>query len=154
VVNNDNLTNTLGGLLTFLLVVFVFRFRQEGERAPAPGWTAAIVAALGLLVLTKASTMPLALAAVVAIAGTRSSWRDRLSMLGVTTGSALAVCGWWLVQNQFRYGDPLAHRASIDYLGPIGGIGARVFGSPPIFQLLFVDVPAKVYDSFCYNSGW
>ena len=155
VVNNDNLANTFGGLLTLLLVVFVLRYTPQGEHERERlWWTAAIGATVGLLVLTKASTIPLALAAVVAIVILRSSWRSLVTMLAVAAGSALAVCGWWLVQNQVRYGDPLAHRASIDYLGPIGGIGARVFGTPPILQLLFVDVPAKVYHSFWYNSGW
>src|SRR5262245_18983465 len=155
VVNNDNLANTLGGLLTVLLVTFVLRFsgRETRERGLL-WWTAAIGAVLGLLVLTKASTMPLALAVLVAVVVARPSWRDRVGALAVAAGSALAVGGWWLVQSQVRYGDPLAQGASIDYLGPIGGIGGRVFGTPPIFQLLFVDVPEKVYHSFWYNSGW
>jgi 4-amino-4-deoxy-L-arabinose transferase-like glycosyltransferase len=154
VVNNDNLANTFGGLLTLLLVAFVLRYTPRGEHERGLWWTAAIGATVGLLVLTKASTIPLALAAAVAIVIVRSPWRSLVTMLAVAAGSALAVCGWWLVQNQVRYGDPLAQRASIDYLGPIGGIGARVFGTPPILQLTFVDVPAKVYHSFWYNSGW
>jgi 4-amino-4-deoxy-L-arabinose transferase-like glycosyltransferase len=155
VVNNDNLANTLGGLLTLLLVVFVLRYTPLGEHERGRlWWTAAIGATLGLLVLTKASTIPLALAAVVAIVILRSSWRSLMTMLAVTAGSALVVCGWWLVQNQVRYGDPLAHRASIDYLGPIGGLGPRVFRTPPMLRLLFADVPATVYHSFWYNSGW
>jgi hypothetical protein len=155
VVNNDNLANTLGALLTLLLVVLVLRNRTRSDyESGRLWWTAAIGATLGFLVLTKASTIPLALAAVVAIIILRSSWQSRVTMLAVAAGSALAVCGWWLVQNQVRYGDPLAHSASIDYLGPIGGIGARAFGTPPILGLLFVDVPAKVYHSFWYNSGW
>jgi 4-amino-4-deoxy-L-arabinose transferase-like glycosyltransferase len=155
VVNNDNLANSLGGLLTLLLVVFVLRFSPQGEpQRGRPWWMAAIGATLGLLVLTKASAIPLAVAAVVAIVIVRTSWRSLVTMLAVAAGSASAVCGWWLVQNQVRYGDPLAHQASIDYLGPIGGIGARVFGTPPMLRLLFVDVPAKVYHSFWYNSGW
>jgi Dolichyl-phosphate-mannose-protein mannosyltransferase len=155
VVNNDNLASTFGGLLTLLLVAFVLRYAPQGEHERGRlWWTAAIGATVGLLVLTKASTIPLALAAVVAIVILRSSWRRLVTMLAVAAGSALAVCGWWLVQNQVRYGDPLAQRASTDYLGPIGGIGARVFGTPPILRLLFVEVPAKVYHSFWYNSGW
>ena len=31
--------------------------------------------------------------------------------LAVCTGVALALCGWWLVRNVMRYGDPLAGRA-------------------------------------------
>src|SRR5262245_45375558 len=155
VVNNDNLANTLGGLLTVLLVAFVLRYTPEGRHERRRlWWTAAIGATVGLLVLTKASTIPLALAAVVAIVILRSPWQKLVTMLAVAAGSSLAVCGWWLIQNQVRYGDPLAHRASIDYLGPIGGIGARVFGTPPMLGLLFVDVPAKVSHSFWYNSGW
>jgi hypothetical protein len=70
---------------------------------------------LGLLVLAKASTIPLAFAVMIAIVATRSSWRERESMLAVAAGSTLAACGSWLVQNQVRYGDPLAHRASTHY---------------------------------------
>jgi 4-amino-4-deoxy-L-arabinose transferase-like glycosyltransferase len=157
VLNNDNLANALGGLLTLLAVVFVVRAPDAGSRAQL-WWTAALGAVLGLLVLTKLSTAPLAGGIVVAVLVTIGAWRERVKWLAVAAGSTLAVCGWWLVQNQVRYGDPLAARASHDYLEPIGGLGGNLaklgVGDLNPFQRIFVDVPRNVYHSFWYDSGW
>jgi Dolichyl-phosphate-mannose-protein mannosyltransferase len=161
VVNNDNLANALGGLLTLLAVTLVVRGRAENSRVRL-GWTAALGGTLGLLVLTKLSTLPLVIGVVVAILVTTSSLRERVKLLGVAAGSSLAVCGWWLIQNQLRYGDPFAARASHDYLEPIGGLGGRIvngrivlgIGGRNPFELAFVEVPRTVYQSFWYNSGW
>jgi Dolichyl-phosphate-mannose-protein mannosyltransferase len=161
VVNNDNLANALAGLLTFTTVTFVVRARAESPHIRLV-WVAALGGTLGLLVLTKLSTLSLVLGVVVAIAVTSSSLRERVKLLGVAAAADLAVCGWWLVQNQVRYGDPFAARAAHDYLGPIGGIGGHFVGgrlvlgpdtSNPL-KLLIVEVPSNVYRSFWYISGW
>jgi Dolichyl-phosphate-mannose-protein mannosyltransferase len=161
VVSNDNLANALGGLLTLLAVVFVLRAPDAGSRARL-WWTAALGAVLGLLVLTKLSTFPLVGGVVVAVVVAVRPWRERAQMLCVAAASTLAVCGWWLVQNQVRYGDPLAARASNDYLEPIGGLGLHLVngrlvlgpGERNLFGLLLIDVPRNVYHSFWYDSGW
>jgi 4-amino-4-deoxy-L-arabinose transferase-like glycosyltransferase len=161
VVNNDDLANALGGLLTLLAVVFVVRAPTTRSRARL-WWTAALGAVLGLLVLTKVSTLPLAVGVVVAVLVSSRSWRERAKLLAVAASSTLAVCGWWLVQNQVRYGDLLAARASRAYLVLIGGLGGHVVdgrlvlgpaGGHPL-ERIFVDVPRRVYYSFWYDSGW
>ena len=161
VVNNDNLANALGGLLTLLAMLFVVRAPLGGSRTWL-WWAAALGAVLGLLVLTKLSTFPFAAGVVVAVLVTVRSWRERAKVLCVAAGSALAVCGWWLVQNQVRYGDPVAARVSHDYLERIGGLGGRfvngrvVHGTTGLnlFNVVLVDVPRKLYDTFWYDSGW
>jgi 4-amino-4-deoxy-L-arabinose transferase-like glycosyltransferase len=161
VISNDNLANALGALLTLLAVVFVVRSPHADSRARL-SWAAALGAVFGLLVLTKVSTVALVSGVIVAVFIGVRSWRERVTTLGVAAASTLTVCGWWLVQNQIRYGDPLAARRSHDYLEPIGGLGGRVVngrlalgpGDRNPFKLFLIDVPRNVYHSFWYDSGW
>jgi 4-amino-4-deoxy-L-arabinose transferase-like glycosyltransferase len=161
VVNNDNLANALGGLLTLLAVVFVVRSSDAGSRARL-WWAAAVGAVFGLLVLTKLSTVALAGGVMVAVLIGVRSWRERVKTLCVAAASTLTVCGWWLVQNQIRYGDPLAARRTHDYLESIGGLGGHIVngrlalgpGDRNPLKLFLFDVPRNVYHSFWYNSGW
>jgi 4-amino-4-deoxy-L-arabinose transferase-like glycosyltransferase len=144
-----------------LTVTFVVRARAQNSRVRL-WWTVALGGVLGLLVLTKLSTLPLAIGVVVAILVTNTSLREPVKLFAVAAGSSLAVCGWWLVQNQIRYGDLFAARASHNYLERIGGLGGRVvngkfvpgIGGRNPFELIFVEVPRNVYQSFWYNSGW
>jgi 4-amino-4-deoxy-L-arabinose transferase-like glycosyltransferase len=123
---------------------------------------AALGAVFGLLVLTKVSTIALVTGVIVAVLIGVRSWRERVTTLGVAAAATLTVCGWWLVQNQTRHGDPLAARRSHDYLEPIGGLGGRLVngrlalgtGDRNPFTLFLIDVPRNVYHSFWYDSGW
>ena len=146
-VTNDNLVNVLGALLVFLAVryaLFPSRWRMV-----------AVGVVFGLLVLTKLSTLPIAITIVV-LALMVKGWRKRLEFAAVGFGSALVVCGWYLIQNTVRYGQPLAQTDSSRYLAIIGGLGT-IFGpyhvSDPV-NLVVVQVPRRIVDSFWYQSGW
>lgn len=147
-VTNDNLVDLLGAL--FVLLALRYALGPSRWRMVAVGGT------LGLLVTTKLSALPIALVIVV-LASMVSDWRRRAEFAALGFGSALVVCGWYLVQNTVRYGDPLARTASARYLSVVGGLGTA-FGQPyrvtdPL-RLVFVDVPDRIVRSFWYQSGW
>lgn len=143
-VTNDNLVNTLGAALAY-----------AGVRAAQPRgrlWVVVVAGLLGLLVITKLSALP-ALMVVVPILRTRTGWRQRGRMLAGTIAVILAVSGWYLVQNDIRYGDPLALSASKQYLEPIGGLGT--FGPYVVrdpVRLVVYDVPSRIWWEFWHAS--
>lgn len=146
-VTNDNLVNALGALFVFLAVRYAL--------SPSRWRMVSIGVVFGLLVLTKLSTLPIAIAIVV-LALMAQGWRQRAEFAVFGFGSSLIVCGWYLIQNTVRYGQPLAQTDSGRYLALIGGLGT-VFGpyhvSDPI-HLVLVQVPHRIVDSFWYQSGW
>jgi hypothetical protein len=147
-VTNDNLVDLLGALF----VLFALRFAI----APSRLGMVAVGGTFGLLVATKLSALPLALA-ILALAWMVAGWRRRVEFAALGFGSAFVVCGWYLIQNTVRYGDPLARTASARYLSDVGGLGVA-FGQPyrvtdPL-HLVFVEVPQRIVSSFWYQSGW
>ena len=151
VINNDNLSNALGSLLTLVVVIMVV---QVGAAWRIQVWRAAALGGLcGALVLTKVSTLPMALgAAVVVVVAAGGSWRRRFQLLVVICGVGLVVCGWWLVQNQVRYGDPLATNPPKAYLEQARG--RSLPASDISLEQAFVTIPRGVYKSFWYTSGY
>ena len=147
-VTNDNLVDLLGSLF----VLFALRYALSPSR-----WGMVLVGGtFGLLVTTKLSALPLALA-IVALACIVAGWRRRVEFAALGFGSTFVVCGWYLIQNTVRYGDPLARTASARYLSYVGGLGVA-FGQPyrvadPL-HLVFVEVPKRIVTSFWYQSGW
>ena len=146
-VTNDNLVNLLGAILAFLAV----RYVREPTR-----WRIAWVGAIfGLLVITKLSALPVGLV-IVSLAFMVTGWKRRIEFLGTGAFAALAVCGWYLIQNTIRYGDPLARGASARYLAQVGGLGTLFTsykaGNP--LSLIFDRVPARIGNTFWYQSGW
>jgi hypothetical protein len=146
-VTNDNLVNLLGAVLAFVaLRCFVSPTR----------WRMAMVGAVvGLLIATKVSALPFAVV-LVALAFLKREWLQRVQLIAVGCIATLATCGWYLVQNTIRYGDPLAITRSERYLAMTGGLGT--FGTPytvsdPV-KYAVIDVPAKFLDIFWYGSGW
>ena len=117
-VTNDNLVNLLGAILTYCAL----RFCRGGTTQ----WMLATGGAFGLLVTTKLSVLPLA-PLIPLLAFLAPTWRRRGWLLACGLLSALAVSGWYLIQNWVRYGDPLAPR--LGYLpdatqrAGLGGLG-------------------------------
>jgi hypothetical protein len=147
-VNNDNLVNLLGALLTLCALEFM--------RHRTASWIVVTGVTYGLMVTTKISTIPIGLIVPV-LALFAPTWRRRVFLFLCGALSALAVSAWYLVQNWVRYGDPLALRASRIYLEHVGGFGTRV-GVPYVIRdpvgLVFYDVPKRVITTFWYSAGW
>jgi hypothetical protein len=146
-VTNDNLVDLLGAVLTFVALRYA--------RVPGRGRIAVVGAVIGLLLITKLSTLPIAVV-LVPLAFMATGWKRRAESFGIGVFSALGVSGWYLIQNTVRYGDPLARAASAHYLATVGGLGPFLVpfkvGNP--LSLVFVRVPERVFDGFWYQSGW
>ena len=116
----------------------------------------AVGVAFGLIVVTKLSALPMALTIVV-LAFMVKGWRNRVEFAALGFGSAVVVCGWYLIQNTVRYGDPLARTETTRYLLLIGGLGTsfgRPYRIPGPFRFVFDQVPRRIVESFWYQSGW
>ncbi len=113
----------------------------------------------GLLLTTKLSVLPLAPILLV-LALMAPTWRRRLSLAMIGCLSALAVSGWYLIQNFVRYGDPTAHHASVVYLTRLGALGNVLWGVVIPFavydpiRLVFLSVPSNIVETFWYQSDW
>lgn len=149
VVNNDNLSNLLGAGGLALAVAFLTRpptsTRGRVLIAAAIGLTA------GALILTKvtgALVGPGLLLAVVLAARHR---REALRLVTVFVAGTVAVCGWWLVRNQIRYGDPLAAHAVYVHQR---AVQPGVFNISGPLKNIFIDIPKQLWSSFWYSSGW
>jgi hypothetical protein len=148
VVNNDNLSNSLGAAVLVLAIVALGQRDATARRRLL--LALALGAVGGALVLSKLTAVFLLPPAAVALFYGARRFADRLASLAVFGFGVLAVSGWWLIQNQVRYGDPLASKASHDHL-------AGLF--PPLFSVgswshqAFDAVPKIVHHSFWYTSG-
>jgi hypothetical protein len=146
-VSNDNLVNLLGAVLGYLALRFI---------TSSNIWNMAWVGvSFGLLVATKLSALPMGLVIVVIVFFV-PTWKRRLSLLAVAGGGAVLTCGWYLIQNTVRYGDPLATTESARWLQHNGGLGT--FNHPyrvtdPL-GLFFWHVPMRIVNTFWYTSGW
>jgi hypothetical protein len=146
-VTNDNLVNLLGAVLGYLALRFI--------TSPSVWNMAWVGVTFGLLAATKLSALPMGLVIVVLVLLV-PTWRRRLSLLTVAGGAAGLTCGWYLIQNSVRYGDPLARVASSRYLALNGGLGTyfEPYRVKDPLSLVFWQVPRRFVDSFWYQSGW
>ncbi|MGC2373233.1 MAG: glycosyltransferase family 39 protein [Solirubrobacteraceae bacterium] len=149
VVNNDNLSNLLSAIGLALASGLVMRpSSSERGRLLGAALMGVVIGALALTKVTNVMVAPGLLLAVLLVARDR---REGLRLAGLSLGVALVVSGWWFVQNQVRYGDPLAAHATTAHL-------RAVF--PPLLQIagplerIFVQIPQGVYKSFWYISGY
>jgi hypothetical protein len=147
-VTNDNLVNLLGALLTLLSLQFL-TFPTRWRMA----WVGAVV---GLLITTKLSTLPFVVV-LIALAFRQPRWLERVQLMAIGAATCLALCGWYLIQNTVRYGDPLALTVSRRYLQKVGGVGT-IFGMPyrvvdPL-RYVAIDIPRTFLKIFWYGSGW
>jgi hypothetical protein len=121
-------------------------------------WRMALVGAIvGLLITTKLSALPFAVVLIV-LAFRPRDWLKRVQLITIGSVACIAVCGWYLIQNTVRYGNPLALGASQRYLAEVGGIGTG-FGIIPYkvsdpLKYIVIDVPGKLLYVFWYGSGW
>lgn len=148
-INNDNLVNALGALLALLAVYWV----MEPPRTPRARLLAAgaLGLVLGALVLTKISTVPLAVGVALAVFFLARKLPERALLLTVAATAALLVCGWWLWRNYSWYGDPFTIETTTEYLrAPIAVPG----GDEAILTRVFSSIPEQFYESFFYTSGW
>lgn len=146
-VTNDNLVNFLGAVLGYLALRFI--------TSPSLWKMAWVGATFGLLVATKLSALPMGLVIVILVLLV-PTWKRRLSLLAIAGGGAALTCGWYLIQNTVRYGDPLARTATSRYLELNGGLGtlyAPYRVSDPL-GLVFWQVPQRIMRTFWYESGW
>jgi len=147
-VTNDNLVNLLGAVLGYFALMFI--------TSPNRWKMAWVGATFGLLVATKLSALPMGLVIVVIVLLT-PTWKRRLSLIAVAGAGAVLTCGWYLIQNMVRYGDPLAKSATSRYLAANGGLGT-FFGQPYRVRdplgLVFWHVPQVIIRSIWYESGW
>ena len=147
-VTNDNLVNLGGAVFLYLCLRFILKPRLQG--------IGLIGVVMGMLVITKTSTLPLVIV-VIGLALLGTTWKRRFEFLAVGLGGALLVSGWYLVQNMVRYGDPLARRATAHYLTVLGAPGApsgQLHGIPEFLKFVFVQVPQRFNNTFWYLSGW
>ena len=82
----------------------------------------AVGVVLGLLVTTKLSALPM-VAVVGPFALLVRRFRERAVLLRSASVLRALTCSWYLIQNTYRYGDPLALKASARYLALTGGLG-------------------------------
>ena len=147
-VTNDNLANLLGAIFVFVCLRYL--------HSPTLWRIAWVGSVFGALVITKLSAFPFGVVVVTIAILAVGTWVRRFQHLAVAAAGGLGVCGWYLVQNTYRYGDPLASAASERYLGKVGGLGTvlRTYVVNDPLKLVFVQVPARVIHSFWYQSDW
>ncbi len=114
-VNNDNLSNLLGNLIIWLIVLVI-------KTPSKPGWTLYVLMglAVGAGLLSKLNIgflIPLvALAFVVVSLRFRSP--GPLIMGGLISGGlTIAIAGWWYWRNYQLYGDPTGLNVFLDIVG-------------------------------------
>ena len=145
-VNNDTLATALGAMIT-LLLVRVWQGDHLGERRP---WRLPLLIgfALGAWAATKLIALPM-----IAFAGVIALWRLRREprLAGALVLSAMVLSMPVFVSNQFRYGDPIASKASVEYFR--SWIPALVLQIHTTDWLLKA-VGSGFLTSFWYTSGW
>ena len=103
-VNNDNLSNLLGNLLTLLIVLLI-----KIERLPRYRMYVLIgmVAGAGLLAkLSFGFLIPLVALALLIVTLRFRNWRPLLIGGLISGGLTMVIAGWWYLRNQQLYGDP------------------------------------------------
>ena len=114
-VNNDNLSNLLGNLLTLLIVRLL-------KSKTVPGWRSyallGIVTGAGLLAkLNIGFLIPLVGLALLVVSLRLRDWRP-LVVGGLISGAlTVAIAGWWYWHNWQTYGDPTGLNMFLQMVG-------------------------------------
>lgn len=114
-VNNDNLSNLLGNLLTLLIVLLL-----KARSLPPPRAYAAVgvVAGAGLLAkLNIGFLIPLVILALLVLSLRFRSWRPLVIGGAVSGGLTIMIAGWWYARNAQLYGDPSGLNVFLELVG-------------------------------------
>jgi hypothetical protein len=146
VVNNDNLSITLGAAATLVAVVLVTADLDRRRQLQA---VTALGVLAGLMAITKFTSLPLLAAWVTALVLARL--RARLLAFVLFGVGFVVTSGWWFWWNTTQYGDPLSRSATEDHLNrfqlfPLTGAMTA--------HRAFVDVPKQLWYQFFYTSGF
>jgi 4-amino-4-deoxy-L-arabinose transferase-like glycosyltransferase len=103
-VNNDNLSNLLGNLLTLLIVRLV-------KTQTLPNWKfytlIGVVAGGGLLAkLNIGFLIPLVVMGLLTVSWRFRSWQPVVIGGIISSGLTIMIAGWWYLRNAQLYGDP------------------------------------------------
>jgi Dolichyl-phosphate-mannose-protein mannosyltransferase len=155
VVTNDNLADALGAAGTVLAISILM---LPAERRRTRLWMAF---GLGLvvagLILTKETALALVPGLLLAAYLAGRERYDGLRLVGIALAVGIVASSPWLLFNSVEYGDPLALKATHEYLSHIGvvpGHGALIFVVGPAAKVLLVTMPKEIYKGFWYRSGW
>jgi hypothetical protein len=150
VVTNDNLANALAAGATALAMAALTR--HGGPSRDRILVAAGLGVMLGALFLAKETTLALAPGLALAAYLSGVARRDGLRLVAIAAAAAAVVSAPWLIHNTAAYGDPLALRATHDYL--MQDQTALIFAAGPAPKVLFVTMPQQFYSTFWYQSGW
>ena len=114
-VNNDNLSNLLGNLLTLLIVRLLLLERAPNGRDYA---LLGVVTGAGLLAKFNIGFLvPIVGLALLFVSLRRRDWRPLVVGGLVSSGLTVAIAGWWYVRNVQLYGDPTGLNTFLDIVG-------------------------------------
>jgi 4-amino-4-deoxy-L-arabinose transferase-like glycosyltransferase len=129
-VNNDNLSNLLGNLLTLLIVRLVrtpLPLKEEGEKKiPFKRFTnqwcryivIGIVTGAGLLAkLNIGFLIPLVGLALLIVSIRQRDWRPLVIGGVISGGLTIVIAGWWYLRNAQVYGDPTGLNMFLEMVG-------------------------------------
>ncbi|HEX2908552.1 MAG TPA: glycosyltransferase family 39 protein, partial [Phototrophicaceae bacterium] len=114
-VNNDNLSNLLGNLLTLLIVRLVKTARTQGDPVGRPYKFAnlhdyvllGLVTGAGLLAkLNIGFLIPLVALGLLVVSLRQRDWRPLVIGGGISGGLTVLIAGWWYLRNWQLYNDP------------------------------------------------
>jgi 4-amino-4-deoxy-L-arabinose transferase-like glycosyltransferase len=114
-VNNDNLSNFLGNLLTLLIVRLL-------KHKTMPGWRGYVllgmVTGAGLLAkLNIGFLIPLVTLALLVVSLRLRDWRPLVVGGLISGGLTIAIAGWWYWHNWQVYGDPTGLNMFLEIVG-------------------------------------
>ncbi|MEZ4667500.1 MAG: glycosyltransferase family 39 protein [Anaerolineae bacterium] len=114
-VNNDNLSNLLGNLLTLLTVRLI-------KRDSAPGWRSysVIGVALGMGLLAKLNLVffvPMIGLALIIMSWRLRNWRPIVIGSLIIGSLCVLIAGWWYWHNWQLYGDPTGINRFLEMVG-------------------------------------
>jgi hypothetical protein len=114
-VNNDNLSNLLGNLLTLQIVLLLQAKSLPSLRTYA---FIGIVAGAGLLSkLNIGFLIPLVALALLTISIRLRNWRPLVVGGLISGGLTVAIAGWWYLRNAQLYGDPTGLNIFLSIVG-------------------------------------